>query len=93
MSSEEKRNNAQFEAIEYFGESSEYSVSSNCDLSELVYKLDWSLRDAIIFNLNGYTQLLFGKKLGTVAKKRLLQANADLYQRLISLPLKFDEEL
>lgn len=86
---EEKCDNAQFEAAEFLCESGE---SSNCDLTELVYKLNWTLRDAIILNLNCYTKQLFGKRLGTAAEERLLQSNADLYQRLISLPLKSDEE-
>lgn len=88
MASNEKRRDVQFEEIEYFGEPSE---SSNSDLTELTYLLDWTLRDAIIANLNGYTQLLLiGKRSAT--EDKLLQANCDLYQRLINLPLKLDEE-
>ena len=90
MSSEENQDNAQFEKIEYTGESSE---SSSCDLTELVYKLDWALRDEIILNLNGYSRLLCGKALSGTAKERLAQANADLYQQLINLPLKSDDEI
>ena len=88
MASNEKRRDVQFEEIEYFGEASE---SSNSDLTELTYLLDWTLRDAIIANLNGYTQLLLlGRRSAT--EEKLLQANWDLYQRLINLPLKPDEQ-
>ena len=87
MFSEENHVNGQFEKIEYTSESSE---PSSCDLTELVYKLDWVQRDAIISNLNSYTQLLFGKQLATAEKERLAQANTDLHQQLVNLPLKSD---
>ena len=88
MSCKETRKDEQFEAMEYFDESSEPSNG----LTDLVYKLDWAIRDEIILNLNGYTRLLCGKTLGSVAKERLLQANSALYQRLINLPLTSDEK-
>ena len=85
-SCDEQSDNEQFEKIEY---------SSGClsgDLAELVYQLKWGIRDEIMLNLNGYTQLFCGKKLGTSAKANLLQVNTELYQQLINLPAKSDEE-
>ena len=90
MSSEVNHYNAQFEKIEFTSESSE---SSSCDLTELVYKLDWALRDAIICNINSYTQLLFAKQLDNAAEVRLAKTNTDLYQQLVNLPLKSDDEI
>ena len=89
MSSEETWDNVQLEEIEHFSKS---SGSPNGHLTELVYKLDWAVRDEIILNLNGYSRLLCGKAFGGAAKERLLQANASLYQRLINLPPTCDEQ-
>ena len=53
------------------------------------YKLDWATRDEIIVNLNRYTQLLCGEK---TANETLICDNADLYQVLIGLPVKSEED-
>ena len=54
----------------------------------LVFKLDWTTRDEIIFNLNRYTALFCGEKIETAGKEKLVYDNTDLYQVLIGLPLK-----
>lgn len=84
-----KRKNGQRKETKYSGESSE---SSNRGTTELIYKLDPNLRDAIICNLNRFTQLLFGEHLSAADKQRLLQAFGELSWRLMNLPLKSDEE-
>ena len=54
--------------------------------AEFVYKLGWTTRDEIILSLNRYTRLLYGEKNET--SEMLMCENTDLYQALISLPLK-----
>ena len=54
--------------------------------TELVYQLDFTNRDKIVLSLNRYTRVICGEKAETNAK--LMKENIDLYQALISLPLK-----
>ena len=54
--------------------------------TELVYQLDFATRDEIIFSLNRYTRVIYGEKAET--SEKLMNENTDLYQALISLPLK-----
>lgn len=81
MSFDEKWENEQFEKIEYPGESSE---TSNDNLA--VYKMDWATRDAIILNLNEYTELFSSKSdVDNATKERLLKTSTKLYLRLNKL--------
>ena len=54
--------------------------------TELVYQLDWTTRDEIIISLNRYTRVIYGEKVET--NEKFMSENIDLYQALISLPLK-----
>lgn len=54
----------------------------------LIFKLDWTTRDDVIFNLNRYTALFCGEKVEADGKEKLMYDNTDLYQVLIGLPLK-----
>lgn len=55
---------------------------------ETVFKLDWEARDGLIRLFNGYTRILFGKKIPIDSEGVLMKINASLYQTLIGLPLK-----
>ena len=55
-------------------------------LTELVYQLDLAARGEIISSLNRYTQVINGENAET--SEKLMNENTDLYQALISLPLK-----
>lgn len=58
---------------------------------QLVFKLSWPTRDEIIVLLNRYTRLFCGEKAnGELAKDKLMNDNANLYQVLLNLPLKSD---
>ena len=63
------------------------SDTSTTDQSN-VFRLNWNAREKLINLLNKYTYFLFSKKISAEAKNVLMKANADLYQSLISLPLK-----
>ena len=88
--SEEKRHD-QFKKTEHFAESNEPSESSN-DKSKLIHKLDRSLHTAIISNLNGFSDLLFGQ-LDVDDVERLMREFADVFKRLLRLPVISDEDL
>lgn len=88
-----------FEEIEYSSSSSSQSSDNqnanqtdqndaSKQPTELVYKLDWTTRDEIMISLNRYTRLLYGEKDETETSEKLMYENTDLYQALISLPLK-----
>ena len=88
-------NSDTFEKIESFSRSIESATNRpTTELNkQLIYKLDWPKRDAIIINLNHYTQMLYGGKTEiALAKDKLKKENANLYQVLLDLPLKSDTD-
>ena len=104
MSPKTENSSDDFEEIEHSSSSSSTSSqpnrsSGNQDASnqtdrndaskeptELVYQLDWATRDEIVLSLNRYTRMIYGEKAET--NEKLKHENIDLYQALISLPLK-----
>ena len=88
-------NSDTFEKIESFSRSIESATNRpTTELNkQLIYKLDWSTRDAIIFSLSHYTQMLYGGKTEiALAKDKLVNGNLSLYQSLLKLPPKSDDD-
>lgn len=60
--------------------------------NDIVYDLEWSIRDDLILNLNHYSSMLLGKQLKTEQKGKLMKNNVNLYETLIKLPVKSNSE-
>jgi hypothetical protein len=68
--------------------SSSSSSSTINQSSDIVYELDWSIRDKILSYLNLNSSLLFGNSISEEVKERMMKENIELYTILINLPSK-----
>lgn len=72
---------------------SNQTLSSSDKIDNIIFQLNWSIRDELIININQHNQLLIGKMISKDNREMILKNNIGLYRVLVNLKLKTNEEI